>query len=216
MNAPADNHPALDGKTLDKWFDEGHTPPAPGRPRHARASHARPGWLRSLLNKTALYWQARKGLRARWDARNQAWDAETKRLFDIEEAALVAELAEVVQNAEVAAGPGDPRCTTACPQWREGECDTFCDPRDWPEPEDPLVVLTPEDEADAWVGDLGPAEMAGPEPQKLRDRAESDPLVTSLPAAESTALAAPKRDTAYPEWATGQFAIVDAEIGGAQ
>jgi hypothetical protein len=29
----------------------------------------------------------------------------------------------------------DPRCTTVCPQWREGECDTFCDPRDWPDPQ---------------------------------------------------------------------------------
>ena len=169
MSAPADGHPALDGKTLDKWFDEGHTPPAPGKPRHARASHARPGWLRSLLNKAQWYWQARKGLRARWDARNQAWDAETKRLFVIEEAALVAELAEVVQNAEVAAGP-----------------------------EDPYDVLTDEEWADELVGAAGPAEVPAD-------------TFNHAPAPEPET--APKRDTAYPEWATGQFAAVDAEIG---
>jgi hypothetical protein len=200
---PADRHTALDGKTFDKWFDEGHTPPAPGKPRHARASHARPGWLRSALGRAALYWQARKGLRARWDARNQAWDAETERLFVIEEAALVAELAEVVHGAEVAAGPGDPRCTTACPQWREGECDTFCDPRDWPEPEpeDPHDVLTDEEWADELVGAAGPSEVPAD-------------TFNHAPAPEPEA--APKRETAYPDWATGQFKAVDAKLGAGQ
>ena len=173
---PADRHTALDGKTFDKWFDEGHTPPAPGRPRHARASHARPGWLRSALGRAALYWQARKGLKARWVARNRAYDAETERLFQSmlaeQEAALLADLAEAVQNAELA-----------------------------PLPEDPHDVLTDEEWADDLVGAAGPSEVPAD-------------TFNHAPAPEPET--APKRETAYPDWATGQFKAVDAKLGAGQ
>ena len=173
MSTPADHHPALGGKTLDAWLADEIPDRAPGKPRHARASHARPGWLRSALGRAALYWQARKGLRARWDARNRAYDAETERLFGVmhaeQEAADLAALAEAMRGAELAARP-----------------------------EDPYDVLTGEEWADELVGAAGPSEVPAD-------------TFNHAPAPEPET--APKRDTAYPEWATGQFAAVDAEIG---
>jgi hypothetical protein len=59
-------------------------------------------------------------------------------------------------------------------------------------------VLTDEEWADELVGAAGPSEVPA-------DTFNHKPV----PEPET----APKRDTAYPEWATGQFAIVDAEMG---
>jgi hypothetical protein len=204
MSTPADHHPALNGQSFDDWWATqipGRAPRAPvilpyepvkitkkrakatqipdrapGKPRHARASHARPGWLRSALGRAALYWQARKGLRARWDARNRAYDAETERLFGVmhaeQEAADLAALAEAMRGAELTAGPEDP-----------------CD------------VLTPEDEADEWVGPVS-APAGTPEPELPADTFNHVPVI---------------EDGDEPLlWATGEFPAAIAAMGGGQ
>jgi hypothetical protein len=87
----------------------------------------------------------------------------------------------------------------------------------------PLAVLTQWAGADTWVGDLGPAELAGPEPAPerapRRQRGRFFPGIAAfhvLPVVVDALAAAAKAEvTVYPGWETGSFAIVDAGMWGA-
>jgi hypothetical protein len=86
-------------------------------------------------------------------------------------------------------------------------------------------VRSPEDEADDWIGDLGPAEMAEPAPEPEPERpprrqpGRFPPVATlrvRLLVAVALAVAAKAAVTDYPEWETGQFAIMTAGMEPAQ
>ena len=86
------------------------------------------------------------------------------------------------------------------------------------EPEDPYELLI--DPVDLLVGDLVLAELAEPEPERAprRQPGRCPPIAVlrvGLLVADALAVAAKAAITVYPEWETGQFAIVDAGIGAA-